>query len=217
MDFNVWERYYLSILSDFGFSQEDDESSARILAELLRDKKQNSAKDLISIIAAKEVVVVGGARGLDEQLSGGISGVIISADGTTSSLLAHDIVPHIIVTDLDGNIEDQIAANARGSLVAIHAHGDNIPQIEKWTPRFSGKIIGTAQCRPPSGLYNFGGFTDGDRGVFLAHHFGAMSIKLLGFDFENVGDKPNCDKEIKLEKLKWAKKLIALLGITEGM
>jgi uncharacterized Rossmann fold enzyme len=216
MDYKVWEPYYLDILSDFGFDKEDDEHSARILSKLMKDKLQASAKDLISIIAAKDIVVVGGSKDLDDELSEGISGErFIAADGTTSNLLAHDIIPDIIVTDLDGEIQDQISANSMGALVAIHAHGDNIPQVEKWTPRFTGKVLGTTQCKPPSGLYNFGGFTDGDRGVFMAHHFGARRIRLLGFDFKNVGDKPNCNKEMKLEKLKWAKKLISLLGISE--
>ncbi len=62
-------------------------------------------------------------------------------------------------------------------------------------------------------LYNFGGFTDGDRAVFLAHHFGSRSIQLLGFDFENVGEKPNCDEKTKLKKLGWAKRLITSLGV----
>lgn len=218
MDFDVWERYYLNILSDFEFSQAEDERSARILSDIMKDKTNVSIDELKSLIVAKDVVVVGGAKDLKEGLSEGISGdLIIAADGTTSTLLAFDIIPDIIVTDLDGHIEDQITANVKGSIAAIHAHGDNIPQVEKWAPKFSKKVFGTAQCKPPPGLYNFGGFTDGDRGVFMAHHFGARSIILLGFDFENVGDKPNCDKEIKLEKLKWAKKLISLLGITEGM
>jgi hypothetical protein len=114
---------------------------------------------------------------------------------------------------LDGNIEDQIFANSKGAIVAIHAHGDNIPQIKSWAPKFEGRVIGTSQCQPPKNLYNFGGFTDGDRSVFLAHHFGASNIRLMGFDFENVGEKPNSNKVVKQEKLKWAKKLILLLGV----
>ena len=32
-------------------------------------------------------------------------------------------------------------------------------------------------------VHNFGGFTDGDRCVFLANHFKAKKIILLGMDF----------------------------------
>lgn len=214
MDFEVWEQYYLQILSEFGFSRENDEKSAFILSELLEEKNLVSERELGFLINGKDVVVIGGAKGLEAELSEDISDkVIIAADGTTTTLQKKGLVPDIIVTDLDGNIEDQASANTQGAVVAIHAHGDNIPQIRSWIPKFEGGILGSVQCRPFGALHNFGGFTDGDRGVFMAHHFGARSIQLVGFDFENVGEKPNIDKKIKLEKLKWAKKLILLLGI----
>ncbi|HWQ19331.1 MAG TPA: hypothetical protein VN455_06085, partial [Methanotrichaceae archaeon] len=63
--------------------------------------------------------------------------------------------------------------------------------------------LGTCQCRPPEGLFNFGGFTDGDRCVFLARHFGAGSIRLIGFDFSDPGVTPR-----KSKKLGWARRLI---------
>jgi uncharacterized Rossmann fold enzyme len=214
MDFEAWEGYYNQILSDFGFNKEEDERSASILSNLLASKELASEDDIRGIIEKKEVYVIGGGKNLKTELSRDFSqSVIIAADGTTSQLLKRNITPHIILTDLDGNIEDQLKANENGSLVAIHAHGDNIEAIEKWTPKFSKQIIGTVQCKPFGNLHNFGGFTDGDRGVFLAQHFGAKNIKLIGFDFDNVGEKPNCDIEIKARKLQWAKKLILSLGV----
>jgi len=214
MDFEVWERYYERILSDFGFDRKEDERSASILSSLLSGKKVSSKDDLSTMIQRKDVIVVGGGKNLEKELDNDFSkAVVIAADGTTSTLLAERIVPNIIVTDLDGKIEDQISANKMGAIVAIHAHGDNIEQIKRWTPKFEGKVLGTVQCRPFDVLYNFGGFTDGDRAVFLAHHFGARSIQLLGFDFENVGEKPNCDEKTKLRKLGWAKRLISSLGV----
>jgi uncharacterized Rossmann fold enzyme len=214
MDFEVWEQYYLQILSEFGFSKEDDERSATILSSLLEGKNLVSEKELVALVQGKDVVVIGGARGLEAELSEYVAKkVIIAADGTTTTLQKKGLVPDIIVTDLDGIIEDQVLANNQGAIVAIHAHGDNIQKIRSWTPKFEGEIMGSVQCRPFGALHNFGGFTDGDRGVFLAHHFGAGSIGLKGFDFENVGEKPKSDKKIKLEKLKWAKRLISILGI----
>lgn len=214
MDFEVWERYYLQILSEFAFEREEDERSAIILSELLIGKNLTSPEELRGLIQGKDIVVVGGGKNLEKELTRDVSQhVVIAADGTTSLLLSKGLVPNIIVTDLDGNIEDQISANKMGAVVAIHAHGDNIEQIRTWTPRFEGKVIGTVQCRPFGDLNNFGGFTDGDRGVFLSEHFGARSIRLLGFDFETVGDKQHCDKKTKMRKLRWAKKLILSLGI----
>ena len=43
--------------------------------------------------------------------------------------------------------------------------------------------IGTTQTNPFNKIQNFGGFTDGDRGVFLASHFDAKKIILFGMDF----------------------------------
>ncbi len=214
MDFEVWEEYYQKILSEFGFERKEDERSASILSKLLIGKKLVSSDELKSLIQGKDVIVVGGGKNLEKELEGDISeNLLIAADGTTSILLSKKLVPDIIVTDLDGNIDDQISANRDGAIVAIHAHGDNIKQIENWTPKFEEKVLGTVQCRPFDALHNFGGFTDGDRGVFLAHHFGAKSIRLIGFDFENVGEKPNCDVKTKLRKLGWAKRLIISLGV----
>lgn len=214
MDFEVWEEYYQQILSEFGFRKEDDERSASLLAKLLRGKEIVPLNELRTLIQGKSIIVVGGGKNLAEELNKEITkDVVIAADGTTSYLLKRGVIPDMIVTDLDGKIEDQILANNKGTIVAIHAHGDNIDQINKWTSEFEGKVIGTVQCEPIFPLYNFGGFTDGDRCVFLVEHFGASKIRLMGFDFENVGDKPNCDKEIKLRKLKWARKLILDLGI----
>lgn len=214
MDFEVWERYYEQILSDFGFDRKEDERSASILSNLLSGKKLSYKDDLSTMIQRKDVIVVGGGKNLEKELDKDFSKkVVIAADGTTSSLLAEGIVPNVVVTDLDGKIEDQISANKMGAILAIHAHGDNIEQIKRWTPKFEGKVLGTVQCKPFGALHNFGGFTDGDRAVFLAHHFGARSIKLLGFDFDNVGEKPNCDEKTKLRKLGWAKRLISSLGV----
>lgn len=214
MDFDEWERFYREILLDFGFEREEDERSASVLSELLEGSKLASPDDLERLIRGRIVAVVGGARHLESELDNKVtSDVLIAADGTTSTLLGRAITPDIIVTDLDGPVEDQIAANEKGAIAAIHAHGDNIPQIQAHVPRFPGKVMGTVQCRPFGHLNNFGGFTDGDRGVFLAAHFGAQRIRLVGFDFDEVGFKDNCNRDVKLRKLKWAQTLISYLDI----
>jgi len=48
---------------------------------------------------------------------------LIAADGATTALLEEDVIPDIIVTDLDGKMEDIIQANQKGSFLAVHAHG----------------------------------------------------------------------------------------------
>jgi len=138
----------------------------------------------------------------------------ISADGATTALLKNSILPDIIVTDLDGRIVDQIKANAEGSIIVVHAHGDNLDKIKSYVPSFKGPIAGTTQTNPKnySKLNNFGGFTDGDRAVYLADHFHAKKIYLMGFDFnKKIGEYSFAgkkDKNLKLKKLEWCKALI---------
>ncbi len=88
-------------------------------------------------------------------------------------------------------------ANDLGSLFVLHAHGNNFDQILKYTNKFN-KILGTTQSKPFSNLYNFGGFTDGDRAVFLAIALNAEKIILAGMDFGKIITKYS-RPEINLE------------------
>jgi hypothetical protein len=67
--------------------------------------------------------------------------------------------------------------------------------------------VGTTQSVPFDRIYNFGGFTDGDRAALIAKKFGARKIRLYGFNFEKA------DNKIKLKKLKWAKRILEKEGI----
>ncbi|WP_406657411.1 6-hydroxymethylpterin diphosphokinase MptE-like protein [Methanolobus sp. ZRKC2] len=204
MEFELWEPLYLSILRDMGFSREEDEHAAHLLSRMLDQSKTADVSVLRKLIAGKSVVVCGNAPGLGAGIDHmDISGyVIIAADGATASLVDRDIIPDIIVTDLDGDIEKEIIANKKGSIIVVHAHGDNMDKLERYVPLLND-IIGSTQSTPLKNVYNFGGFSDGDRCVFLAKEFGASDIKLLGFDFEDKNVT-----SVKKKKLKWAKKLI---------
>jgi hypothetical protein len=87
----------------------------------------------------------------------------------------------------------------------VHAHGDNIDKLEKYVPLLHS-IVGSTQSVPLKNVYNFGGFSDGDRCVFLAKEFGAAKINLIGFDFNDEDVTPT-----KKKKLHWAKTLIGEL------
>jgi hypothetical protein len=205
MQFATWVPIYQSILQDFGFSSDRDEEAAELLSEILREREPmlQAAK---AIVIGHNVVVCGNAPNLDEELKEmqERDAVFLAADGATAVLLEHNIVPDIVVTDLDGPFPAILKANLMGSIVVVHAHGDNLDALIRYAPRLQ-RIIGTVQCRPLPGLHNFGGFTDGDRCVFLAKELGAASIELVGFDFEDESVTPR-----KKRKLEWAKKLIEL-------
>ena len=195
----------MALLEDFGFSLKRDEEAAKLLAELLHGS-ENWLPEADALVRGRGVVVFGNAPTLDRELDGlqEKDAVLLAADGATTVLLKHGIIPDIIVTDLDGSFPDILKANREGCIVVVHAHGDNLDALQRYVPELE-RVIGTAQCRPPPGLYNFGGFTDGDRCVFLAKELGAASIKLVGFDFEDESVTPR-----KRRKLVWAKRLIEL-------
>lgn len=217
MEFQEWEPLYQQILTDFGYERSKDEHSAEVLSKLLaiRDKIQIST--LQNLIHGQQAYVFGAGPSLEndvqvDDFKDEYNGLIIAADGATSALVKNDIIPDIIVTDLDGKIEDQIHANEQGTLVFIHAHGDNLPALEKWVPKFPKKVIGTTQSKPFGNLRNYGGFTDGDRAVFIAAHFKADKIFLVAFDFEEPGEYSfQSDFEVKVKKLTWALGLIGMI------
>ncbi len=209
MNFREWEPFYKSILKEFGYSRQEDENAARLLHSLA--KKSTDIKILKDKLQGKKVTICGAAKGLATEIKK-IDGTVIAADESTSTLIKH-ILPDIIVTDLDGKVENQIEANERGSIAVIHAHGDNVDAIKKYAPLFKSRVVLTTQSKPFDNVHNFGGFTDGDRAFFMAKHFGSREIKLLGFDFENPRPKEGKDTEIKRRKLIWAKRLIDELNL----
>ncbi|KPJ71041.1 hypothetical protein AMJ52_09150 [candidate division TA06 bacterium DG_78] len=210
MEFEDWEPYYEEILEEFGYNRKEDEFSACVLDRKLAGSRIELSR-IENILKNKMVTIAGNAVSLAEEIRL-IEGILVTADEATSVVMSAGITPKILVTDLDGDIEDQIKANKRGTIAVIHAHGDNILKVDKYASSFTGKVIGTTQSRPFGKMFNFGGFTDGDRAVLLAHHFKASSIRLLGFDFENPSPKDE-DPDTKRKKLAIARKLIQKLGI----
>ncbi len=212
MDFETWQPFYEQILKDFGFSREKDEAVAAELDKILGGNRVPDSS-LRKIIRGKEVTVAGNGPNLEEEI-GEARGVLLTADEATSVARGKGLVPAILVTDLDGDVADQVKANAEGTIAVIHGHGDNGPAVREWAPRFSGATVATTQSRPLGGLRNFGGFTDGDRAVFLADHFGAARIQLVGFDFERPNTK-DVDRRTKQRKLDWAYILLGSLDRDE--
>jgi len=221
MEFGLWEKYYKEILEDFGFSREDDEKSAKMLDEILATEGCLTLNDLSEIVGFSDKYIVFGAgpslkehiRQLKEEYDLR-QYVLVAADGATTALVEERISPDIVATDLDGNIDDILLANLRGANIVVHAHGDNIDRIMTFTSFFNN-VIGTTQAQPVGNVYNFGGFTDGDRAIFLSVALGASEIILAGMDFGDVVTKysrPNIETEtaeaddFKKKKLVYAEK-----------
>lgn len=212
MDYATWEPFYLQILKDFGFSREADEAVARELDRLLGGRRLD-ADALRRTLHGQRVTVAGNGPSVARDIVRA-EGVLVTADEATSAAIAKGLRPSILVTDLDGQVEDQVKANAAGTIAVVHGHGDNRPAVRKWAPMFIGSTIATTQSKPQGRLENFGGFTDGDRAVFLADHFGAAEIRLVGWDFKHPSAK-DVDAGVKRRKLDWAYILLQNLGRPE--
>lgn len=243
MEFEDWLPVYEQIVKDLGIDPGKDAEASRILSSLLEEnEKVNDREETLlnaeRILGGRTAYVFGSGPDIEEELSrlitekesnglwfDGDTGddAIIAADGATSILMQHNIVPDIIVSDMDGGVEDQLSCLSRESNLFIHAHADNVNRIRDVAPRLHGLVLGTTQVSPSEGgnLDNFGGFSDGDRAAFIAHHFGATRIILLGFNFNEVGDKvedlgkrkplSDREREVKFKKLAWASILLGLI------
>ncbi|MCK9579786.1 MAG: DUF115 domain-containing protein [Methanoregula sp.] len=203
MKFADWEPHYCEILEYFGFDRAGDDEAALLLSSLL---DRDNLLSLASLTEGNEVTVCGNAPRLKDEI-GKIHGIVFAADAAAEVLDSHGIFPDVIFTDLDGATDRFIELNREGTMIVIHAHGDNIPLLKHWVPRFPGKVVGTTQSAPLPRVYNFGGFTDGDRAVFTADELGASHITLAGFDLDDKNVDP-----LKRGKLFWARKLLALIG-----
>jgi hypothetical protein len=208
MRFTDWKPLYMEILSDFGFDPRADEEAARRLDKMLGDA--SPALALLGNMVGGKVTVVGPAATCDELRH--INGVVLVADSAVSALAGSHLKPLAIVTDLDGDLDEISRLSAEGSVVVVHAHGDNVERLVV-VRGFAGTILGTCQCEPVGSLRNFGGFTDGDRASFLAEAFCASSVDLVGFDFDNPAPKPGADPAVKRRKLAWARRLLRLVKI----
>lgn len=215
MTLDGWHKKYLEILKEFNYDRSREIRSGKILSSLLKNK---FSLDMIEKkIKNKTVFVIGAGPSLDASLPyiKKFKGFTkIAADGATQALLENNIIPDIIVTDLDGNMESLRRSSESKSIMVVHAHGDNIGKLP-YAILFRC-CTGTTEDKPFGKIRNFGGFTDGDRCVFLANHFKASKIILVGMDFgTHVGKyskKRGFNKSIKIRKLNRGKSLLEWLA-----
>ncbi|MDC0187294.1 DUF115 domain-containing protein [Candidatus Nitrosopelagicus sp.] len=211
MTIHGWKTKFNEIRKEFGYTETEDLVSAKKLNLLL--KRKNSKKEFENIIKGKTVFVIGAGPSLSKSLkyirkSKNITKIV--ADGAVRALLEKNIRPDILVTDLDGDIESIKKIGKTKIPIIVHAHGDNSNRLE--IVKKLSNVTGTTQTREFGKLKNYGGFTDGDRCVFLAEYFNASKIVLIGMDFgRKIGKYSKhrvINRKIKLKKLKSAKMII---------
>lgn len=215
MDWKIWRDKYSEIVYRLDLDPEMDKKAAELLAGIVGEVEISPVKSLVN---DSECIVFGAGPSLELDLekmnkAGWLEKVLISADGATSAVMEYEN-PDIIVTDLDGNVEDEIAAWGRGAWMVVHAHGDNIDLVKRYVPELDERVLGTIQVEKPGSLYNFGGFTDGDRAAYMAHELEAEKIYLAGMDLgREIGKHTGeTEREQKIRKLEICGELLTWLA-----
>ena len=210
-----WATRYNEIVNDFGYSKKKDIQSSRLLDSLL--SKKTRITELKELIENESIFIIGAGPSLLSCIPilkkyNKITKIV--ADGATRALIENNLKANIVVTDLDGDISALKRVGKTNTIMVVHAHGDNLEKL--YIAKNFKKCIGTTQAKPFGKIHNFGGFTDGDRCVFLANHFKAKKIILFGMDFgTTIGSFSKTkitNKGIKIRKLRRGKKLLEWLA-----
>jgi uncharacterized Rossmann fold enzyme len=224
-----WSKEYQNISSTLGIDPASDRKATGEAHELYLARRLQIDDLLIRLkkmIAGKPVVIFGCGPSLDLQVSAlrqrleETKAVIISADGATSALVETGVIPNIVVTDLDGYLPDIVLASQRGALIILHFHGDNRETLARYA-RDLANVIPVTQVETTEIVRNFGGFTDGDKCLFLSSAFGASAVLLVGMDFgKNIGPRSKSrriEKSRKLLKLSIGRRLCEELVSRTGI
>lgn len=230
MFWSDWKNSYYEIVTELGLDTRADEKTTELLDKhflgLNSDKKIFILRRLRQIFQ-QPIIIAGAGPSLDQDfkhlLASNISLKLqlISVNGATTLFKRKNVIPTVVVSDLDGDLSAIKWAILNGALTLIHGHGDNQNLICAFL-RDNREIIskysvwGTTQCKPRDSLLNFGGFTDGDRAIFIAFHFQSPLIGLIGFDFGTkighysiLNSSVRKSNELKTRKFQIALKLIA--------
>ena len=225
-----------SVREFFGWDYQSDLQSANLLANSL-DSEVPFGVDTWSpinrmitlkrlrekLLGAPKVVIVGASVREEDFVDFDFeNSVVIAADGSVGGVVELADVA-CVVTDFDGNPHLDEAAKS-GAIFIAHAHGDNVSQwqdcLNKWRAlEHPPELILTHQVTELiEGMYNFGGFTDGDRAVCLALGLGVAkdNISLIGFSTTKIGKwSGQTNPTRKLEKLAWMLRALQIIGLEE--
>jgi hypothetical protein len=211
MHYRTWNPVYERILDEFGYSRAADERARDRLADLATafDESRLDRLDGASVAVAGAGPSIRSDAAVEAATQ---ADAVIAASTAADRLREAGVAVDLMVTDLDKTPGTARELTREGTPVAVHAHGDNIPAVERWVPRFDGDhVLPTTQAEPRGPVRNYGGFTDGDRAAFLADAFGAVDLRFPGWDFDDTSIGTE-----KRKKLAWAERLLHWLERRRG-
>ena len=208
-----WMAQYGRIAAEFGYDPRQDRRAAEHLDDIL-DRPPDVVR-LANIIRGKTVLCAGSGPSLVESidtLRNTQDITLIAADSAALPLVQNGVMPDVVVSDMDGDMDSLSMLAEQGVPFVIHAHGDNMNRLG-----LAAQLpvcAGTTQVEPVGRIQNWGGFTDGDRAVFLASHFKADRIILCGMDLKGPVSpwSGHTNEAIKLRKLGVAARLLEWLA-----
>ncbi len=203
---NEFSKMYKKIISDLGFSAQEDLNARNKLYDLLKKNDSNSLNLMLKsikslIFSSSHILIIGGGpdtnyfmqsvrKVADTPYFNENSVLLVAIDGATELLAEYGLIPDIIFTDLDGILLSTVEQSQyKRTYFVIHAHGDNQAKLSEFRSIIqSNKVIGTTQTVSKIPVINTGGFTDGDRALHFLSSFLTSNhiLSLCGFDFGSV-------------------------------
>ncbi|MBR2254312.1 MAG: DUF115 domain-containing protein [Candidatus Methanomethylophilaceae archaeon] len=196
------------IAKDLGLDEFLDSEAVKVLKWVTLNSDLVDDEDYAHLFQGKVTVVGNSPDVLSKIPLIDRDSTIVAAGSAASAVVSSNIPCQILVTDLDGPIGPQLELSSRGALTFILAHGDNTDLVRGYAGQFDGPVILTSQVSEGTTFSCYGGFSDGDRAVCIARHFGCRHIDLAGFDYDNPSVKDGSDQARKLKKLRWARYII---------
>jgi len=217
MNWLDWQNKYYEIVEKLGLNAKADKESAELLKTFFTKNFPNKRIDILKKLRSalqQPVIIAGAGPSLENDFRNLISmeitlkGSLIAVDGATKLFQQKKLIPTLVITDLDGDLRAIEWAIESGALTLIHAHGDNQDIISYFLSKNeelikTNDVWGTTQYNPNRVLFNFGGFSDGDRAIFLAFHFQSPLIGLVGFDFGTKIGRYSTESSPKEKSKKW--------------
>ena len=214
MQWSAWAPTMAAIRAQFGYAEADDRDAARLLRGLLPARPPAWRELGVEVRNRRNLVLAGAGPSLAQAPSSLFVGaIVVAADGATQRLRELGVVPHVVVTDLDGEPAALTWAARQGAHMVVHAHGDNRDALRSLVPGLGPLVHGTHQVEPTlelDPLRNVGGFTDGDRAAMLCEELGGREGLLVGYDFDAPPSaySHKWDPATKPAKLAWAQRIV---------